>query len=251
VLDDGTTRFRRASGEAVFSYLTVGSFAERTVVPEAGAVRIAAEVPFEIAALIGCGVTTGVGAVVNNAGVPAGASVVVVGCGGVGLSVVMGAKLIGADPIVAVDLADEKLELAHELGATHGVRADGDWVSQVLAVTGGGADYAFEAIGLRETVELVPDLLALGGTGVLVGLTATGVRASFDVLSFAESGKRLVGSNYGGAVPSVDFPRLAQLYLAGALPLDKLVSERIALDEVEDAFAAMRRRERARSVIVY
>ena len=251
VLDDGTPPFRRASGESVYSYLTVGSFAGLTLVPEAGAIPVADEVPYEVGALIGCGVTTGVGAVVNNAEVPAGAATVVVGCGGVGLSVVMGAKLAGADPIVAVDLADEKLELARELGATHTVRADGDWVAQARSITGGGADFAFEAIGLVETVERLPDLLANGGTGVLVGLTATGVRASFDVLSFAESGKRLIGSNYGGSIPSVDFPRIAQLFLAGALPLDKLITHRIALEELEDAFAAMRRRERARSVIVY
>jgi S-(hydroxymethyl)glutathione dehydrogenase / alcohol dehydrogenase len=243
VLDDGTTRFKRSSGEDVYSYLAVASMAERTVIPEAGAIRIPAEVPFDVAALIGCAVTTGVGAVLNTAKVEAGASVVVLGCGGVGLSVVMGAALAGANPIVAVDVSDEKLELALEFGATHAVRSVGE--------VPGGADYVFEAIGLVETVEAIPDLLCSGGTGVLVGLTANNVRASFDVYSFVDTGKALVGSIYGGAVPALDFPRIANLYLTGKLPLDRLVSHRIGLDEVEDAFAAMRRRERARSVVVF
>ena len=251
VLDDGTTRFRRASGEDVFTYLAVGSMAERTVVPAAGAIAVPRELPLDVAALIGCAVTTGVGAVVNTARVRAGSSVVVLGCGGVGLSVVMGAALAGAEPIVAVDVSEEKLALAREVGATHAVRAGADADAEVVALTEGGADYAFEAIGLVETVELVPGLLRAGGTGVLVGLTAVGVRASFDVYSLVDAGKALVGSIYGGAVPAVDFPRLARLYLAGKLPLDRLVSHRIGLDDLDEAFAAMRRGERARSVIVF
>jgi len=248
VMDDGTTRFRRpGSGEDVFTYLAVGSMAERSVVPEAAAIPVPREVPWDVAALIGCAVTTGVGAVVNTAQVEAGASIVVVGCGGVGLSVVMGAALVGANPIVAVDVSEEKLALAQEVGATHAVRSTEEAAGLVV----GGADYAFEAIGLVETVEAVPSLLRSGGVGVLVGLTAAGVRASFDVYAFVDAGKTLVGSIYGGAVPALDFPRIAELYLAGKLPLDRLVSHRIGLDEVEEAFAAMRRRERARSVVVF
>jgi S-(hydroxymethyl)glutathione dehydrogenase/alcohol dehydrogenase len=243
VMDDGTTRFRRSSGQDVFSYLAVASMAERTVVPEAAAIPIPREVPLEVAALIGCAVTTGVGAVLNTAKVEAGASVVVIGCGGVGLSVVMGAALAGANPIVAVDVSEEKHALALDVGATQAVRS--------LAEVPRGADYVFEAIGLVETIEAVPDLLRAGGTGVLVGLAAYGVRASFDVYPFVDSGKTLVGSVYGGAVPALDFPRIAELYLAGRLPVDRLVSHRIGLDEVDDAFAAMRRRERARSVVVF
>lgn len=244
VLPDGTTRLRRADGTVVFPYLALGTFAGHAVVPESGAVRIPDAVPFEVAALIGCAVTTGVGAVLNNARVPAGASAVVIGCGGVGLAVVMGLALAGAHPIVAVDLADERLELARDLGATSTSR-------DVGSLAGGRADFVFEAIGTVPTIERVPDLLAPGGTGVLVGLTPEGQRASFDALSFAEAGKTLIGSNYGGAVPAVDFPRMAELYLAGRLPLDRLVSHRIGLDEVDAAFAAMRRRERMRSVVVY
>ena len=247
VLDDGTTRFRRASGEDVYTYLAVGSMAERTVVPEAGAIRVPRELPLDVAALIGCAVTTGVGAVVNTARVPAGSSVVVLGCGGVGLSVVMGAALAGADPIVAVDLSEEKLALAREVGATHTANSP----EEAVALVAGGADYAFEAIGLVETVEAVPSLLRAGGVGVLVGRTPVGVRASFDVYSLVDAGKALVGSIYGGAVPAVEFPRLASLYLAGKLPLDRLVSHRIGLEGLDEAFAAMRRGERARSVVVF
>ena len=247
VLDDGTTRFRRPSGQDVYTYLAVGSMAERTVVPDAAAIPVPAEVPPEVAALIGCAVTTGVGAVVNTARVEAGASVVVLGCGGVGLSVVMGAALVGAHPIVAVDVSEEKLALAQDIGATHAARSPEE--AHILLAR--GADYAFEAIGLVETVEAVPALLRAGGVGVLVGLTAAGVRASFDVYSFVDTGKTLVGSIYGGAVPALDFPRIAELYLAAKLPLDKLVSHRIRLDDLDGAFAAMRRGERARSVVVF
>ncbi len=248
VMDDGTTRFRRpGSGEDVFTYLAVGSMAERSVVPEAAAIPVPREVPWDVAALIGCAVTTGVGAVWNTARVEPGASVVVVGCGGVGLSVVMGAALAGADPIVAVDVAEEKLALAREVGATAAVSS----ADEAREFVGGGVDYVFEAIGLVETIEAVPSLLRTGGVGVLVGLTAAGVRASFDVYSFVDAGKTLVGSIYGGAVPALDFPRIARLYLAGRLPLDRLVSHRIRLDDVDEAFAAMRRRERARSVVVF
>ena len=249
VMDDGTTRFRRpGSGEDVYTYLAVGSMAARSVVPEAAAIPVPREVPWEVAALIGCAVTTGVGAVWNTARVEPGASVVVVGCGGVGLSVVMGAALAGAHPIVAVDVSEEKLALASSVGASHAVGTVDE--ARVL-VAPGGADYVFEAIGLVETVESVPSLLRSGGVGILVGLTAAGVRASFDVYSFVDTGKTLVGSIYGGAVPALDFPRIAELYLAGKLPLDRLVSHRIELEGVEEAFEAMRRRERARSVVVF
>jgi len=249
VMDDGTTRFRRpGSGEDVYTYLAVGSMAERSVVPEAAAIPVPRELPWDVAALIGCAVTTGVGAVWNTARVEPGASVVVLGCGGVGLSVVMGAALAGAHPIVAVDVSEEKLALAEEVGATQAVRAPDETRAHLPPA---GADYVFEAIGLVETIESMPSLLRSGGIGVLVGLTAAGVRASFDVYSFVDTGKRLVGSIYGGAVPALDFPRIAGLYLAGKLPLDRLVSHRIGLDGVDEAFAAMRRRERARSVVVF
>jgi len=248
VMEDGTTRFRRADGQDVFTYVGVGSMAERTVVPESGAIRVPAEVPAEVAALIGCAVTTGAGAVLNTAQVPPGASVVVIGAGGVGLSAIMGAALAGAEPIVAVERAEAKHALALEVGATHAVTS----AEEAREVVGGaGADFAFEAIGLVETIEALPGLLRPGGTAVLIGMPPYGVRASFDVYPFIDTGKALVGSIYGGSVPAVEFPRLAALYLAGKLPVDKLVSHRIGLDDLDDAFETMRRAERARSVIVF
>ncbi len=251
LLPDGTTRLTTGDGGTVYPYLAVGSMGEYSVVPESAAIRIPKEVPFDVASLIGCSITTGVGAVVNNAQVSAGSSAVVIGCGGVGLAVVMGLTLAGAHPIVAVDTSDAKLAAARSFGATHTVRADGDVTDRVHEITDGGADFAFEVIGRPETIEQLPGLLTTGGTGVLVGLPGAGEKAGIDVLDLAESGKTLIGSNYGGAVPSIDFPRVAQLYLAGRLPLDTLISDRIALGEVNEAFDAMRSGQRTRSVIVF
>src|SRR5205823_6341768 len=157
-------------GEPVHPYLTVGSFGERAVVPAAGAIPVPADLPADVGALIGCGVATGVGAVVNTAAVEPGASVVVIGCGGVGLSIVMGAALAGAATVVAVDTNDAKLELAQALGATHGVRAGERAAAGVAAACRDGPDYVFEAIGTGPTIEAAIDLTPRGGTAVLVGL---------------------------------------------------------------------------------
>ncbi len=250
-LPDGTTRLRRPGGAPVYPYLTVGSFGERAVVPEAGAVRVPPELPAEVGALIGCAVATGVGAVVNTAGVEPGAGVVVVGCGGVGLAIVMGAALAGADPIVAVDLHDAKLAMARDLGATHAVRAGTDSAAAVAAAVPGGADHVFEAIGTRGTSEWAIELTPRGGMCVLVGLTPEGTRASFDTFAFADGGRTLLGSNYGSTRPAEDFPRLARLHLAGKLPVERLISERIELEDVNRAFDLMRAGEGARRVIAY
>jgi S-(hydroxymethyl)glutathione dehydrogenase/alcohol dehydrogenase len=250
-MTDGTTRLRRPGGEAVASYLGVGTFGERSVVPESAAVIMPAALPAEVGALIGCAVATGVGAVVNTAEVEAGAGVVVIGCGGVGLSIVMGAALAGADPVVAVDLSDEKLSMARDLGATHGVRAGDGMPAEVAGICPGGPDYVFEALGLIATIEATMALVPRGGTGVLVGLTPDGARATFDAFGFADGSRRLLGSNYGFTQPQVDFPRLARLHLAGKLPIDRLVSERIDLDQVNAAFASMRAGDGARRVITY
>ena len=251
---DGTSRAHRADGTEVRAYLSIGTMAERTVVPAEAAIPIDDEVAPEVAALIGCCVSTGVGAVLKTAEVPAGASVAVFGLGGVGLSVVMGAVIAGATRIVAVDRVAEKLERARELGATHTVLAgDPDaTVAAVRAAAGeGGPDYAFEAIGAAVTVEQSIAVLPPGGKAVLVGLTPFGQRASFDVFPFVDGSRRILGSNYGFAVAATDFPRYAELHLAGRLPIDRLVDARIALDDLEDAFARMRRGEGVRRVITF
>ena len=250
-MPDGGTRLHRADGRPVFPYLTVGSFGERAVVPASGAVPVPPELPAEVGALIGCGIATGVGAVVNTARVEPGATVAVIGCGGVGLAIVMGAALAGAARVIAIDLNDAKLELARDLGATHAVRGGPRAAAGVAAACPEGPDYVFEAIGTGPTVELALELLPRGGTAVMVGLTPEGVRASFDAFSFADGGRTLLGSNYGSTQPGVDFPRLAGLYLAGRLPIDRVITERISLDDVNRAFDLMRRGDGARCVIVY
>jgi len=251
LMPDGGTRLRRLGGEPVRSYLAVGSFGQRAVVPASGAVRVDGRLPAELGALIGCGVATGVGAVTNTARVEPGASVVVIGCGGVGLSVVMGAALAGAHPIIAVDVEDAKLEQARDVGATHAVRGDGDVAAAVKAIVPGGADYAFEAIGLQRTIELMPDLICLGGVAVMVGMTPEDVRVSFSGFGMAEFGHSVLGSNYGSSVAPIDFPRIAALFEAGKLPIDRLITRRVALDEVNSAFDDMRARRGGRAVIVY
>ncbi|MDX6618128.1 MAG: S-(hydroxymethyl)glutathione dehydrogenase / alcohol dehydrogenase [Gaiellales bacterium] len=250
-LDDGTLRFRDGAGTSVYQYLSVGTFAEAAVVPASAVVPIPASVPFEVACLIGCSVTTGVGAVVNTARVEPGASLAVIGCGGVGLSVVMGAALAGAHPIIAIDVEDAKLDQARELGATHAVRGDAGVAAAVRAIVAGGVDYAFEAIGLQRTVELLPDLLCLGGVAVMVGMTAEDTQVRFSGFGLVEFGHSVLGSNYGSSVAPIDFPRIAALYEAGKLPIDRMITRRVALDEVNEAFDDMRARRGGRAVVVY
>ena len=251
---DGTTRLRTRDGRDLLAYCGLGTMAEEATVAASAAVPLPDGVDPAVAALIGCCVSTGVGAVLNTASVVAGSSAVVIGLGGVGLSVVMGLALAGADPIVAVDRVPAKLALARELGATHGIEAgpDADAIASAIRdATGGGPEYAFEAIGLQTTIELAIGCLRPGGTATLVGMTPFGERASFEVFPFVDGGRRILGSNYGSAVPTVDFPRYARLHLEGRLPVEKLIDRRIVLDDVEDAFAAMRRGEGLRRVIAF
>ncbi len=237
-------RLHRAGGEPIGAYSGIGTFGEHQVVAASAAIKVDRRTPPEIAALIGCAVTTGIGAVRNTARVRAGESVTVIGLGGVGLSAVMGAVADGAHPVTAVDTSPAKLELAVQAGAHRTLLAD-------EAAQAGGADHVIECIGLVETVELAIDLVRPGGTVTLVGMTPQGQRASFDVYRLVEDGITIRGSNYGSADPAVDFPRIADEYLAGRLPLDLLVTERIGLEQLENAFDAMRRRDGARRVIVY
>ena len=251
-MPDGSAALHRPAGGDVLTYCAIGTFANRQNVPAAAAIPMPDGTPPEVAALIGCCVTTGVGAATKTADVRLGSSVVVIGLGGVGLSCVMGAALAGAGQIVAVDRIPAKLELARAVGATDGLLAGPDAAASLAAIcdlTDGGPDTCFEAIGLPATIETAIACLPTGGTAVLVGMTPFGVRASFEPFPFVDGGRRILGSNYGSADPVVDFPRYAALHLAGRLPAERLVTGRIELDALEDAFGAMRRGEGVRSII--
>ena len=254
-MPDRTSRLRRPrDGAEVLSYCAIGTMAEAQVVPAAAAIPMPDGTPPAVAALIGCCVATGVGAVTKTAGMEPGASVAVIGLGGVGLSAVMGATLGGASRVVAVDRVAAKLDLAREVGATDVVLASGDDAATVAAIrdaTDGGPDVCVEAIGLRSTIEIAVASLPVGGTALLVGMTPFGLRASFEVFPFVDGARRIVGSNYGSAVPAVDFPRYAELHLAGRLPVERLITARIGLDGLEAAFERMRRGEGVRSVIEF
>lgn len=238
-------------GERIHQFLRLSAFAEWMLVNENTLVKIPEEMPLDRAALIGCAVTTGLGAVFNTAKVPAGSTVAVIGCGGVGLNCVQGAALAGAGRVIAVDTNPGKLELARDFGATDLVDATkGDPVEQVRELTDGGVEYAFEAIGLKVTAEQSFGMLERGGTATIIGMIPEGEKIELPGSDFLDE-KKIQGSNMGSNRFRVDMPRYVDLYLQGRLKLDELVSARIGLDEVNAGFDAMRRGEVARSVIVF
>ena len=235
VLHDGTSRLR-LRGETIFHYSGVSSFAEEAVVPESGAIRVPPGVPLTSAALIGCCVTTGVGAVLWTARVEPGATVVVIGCGAVGLSTIQGAGLATASQVIAVDPMADKLALAEEFGATKILLArSSEVVPEIRELTVGGADYVFDCIGLPETASDAIKMLGVGGSAVLVGLPAVGDTAEFKPYRLTESEQRVIGSYYGSSRPSVHFPLLAELYLQGRLRIDPLITSRRPLAEAQAA----------------
>jgi Zn-dependent alcohol dehydrogenase len=251
-LDDRSPLTDRA-GAPIVQGLRTGAFAEYAVVDASQVAVIPKDVPLESACLLGCGVITGVGAVVNTARVEEGSTVVVVGTGGVGLNAVQGAVLSGARTIMAVDLGDLKLEAASALGATHAVNPKADDVeAAVAAATGGrGADYVFVTAGASAAVEQGITLARRGGTVVVVGIPASGQTITLDPGLLADSGRRLVGSKMGSARVAVDVPRLVELYQKGLLKLDELISGRYPLEEINEAIASAARGEALRNVIVF
>ena len=241
-LMDGTTRLSR-EGEAVFHYSFLSTFAERSVVPERCCIPIAADVPFEIAALVGCAVTTGVGAVMRTADAKPGDRVAVIGCGGVGLSALMAAVAVGADPVIAVDAVAEKLETAAELGATRTVLWQGSPESTAEAVreaSGGGVDVAVEATGRPEAMLAAYLSTRPRGAAVLIGIPRADAVLELPAATIPRSERRVLGSIYGSSKPERDFTTTLDLYRSGMLPLDRLVSHRLPLDEVADAFELMK-----------
>jgi S-(hydroxymethyl)glutathione dehydrogenase/alcohol dehydrogenase len=248
-LMDGTSRLH-TNGATLQHGLMTACFAEQTVVAAAGAVKIPAELPLWQAALLGCGVVTGIGAVRNAAHVAPGDSVCVIGCGGVGLQVIAGARLAGASPIAAVDRGPEKLELARALGATHTVDSSvEDAVAAVRELTGGGADHSFEVVGRPETIRLAWDAIRSGGQAVVVGLVPRGLDVSVPGIEFL-SEKTLRGTYYGSGDAARDLPELASLALEGELDLAGVVSHTTDLDGVEAALGRLRRGEGARTVVI-
>lgn len=234
-LFDGTPRLS-VDGVDCFHYLGVSSYAERAVVPETGAIKVRSDAPLDAIAIVGCAVATGVGAVRSTAQVPAGATVAVIGCGGVGLSCVQGARMAGASRIVAVDLVPAKLDIAAQLGATEIIDGrSGDVVQQLAALVPEGLDFVFDAIGAIATTEQAIAALGIGGAAVVVGLPPAGQSASFDPLSLAESEQRILGSNYGSCVPHRDIPDLVDRFMTGELDLESMISARRPLSEASAA----------------
>jgi len=239
------------AGSKLNQFANLGSFAENMLVHEHAVVKINKDMPLDRGALIGCGVMTGVGAVIHTAKVEPGATVAVIGCGGIGLSAVNGAAIAGAGRIIAVDMQKSKLELARKFGATDVVNAkDTDPVAAVQELTSGGAHYTFEAIGLKKTAEQAFQMLRRGGTATIIGMIPPGQMVAVHGVDFLFE-KKLQGSMMGSNRFRVDMPRLVDFYLQGKLHLDDLISRRIGLKDVNDAFKELERGELARSVIVF
>ncbi|HEV8583426.1 MAG TPA: Zn-dependent alcohol dehydrogenase [Methylomirabilota bacterium] len=251
VLLDGTTRMA-LGGRPVYQYGHVATYASVTVVHESSAIAIDKTVPLDRAALIGCSVMTGVGAVINTAVVPPGASMAVFGVGGVGLNAVQGGAMVAAQPIIAVDVRGAKLDQARALGATHAIDASKeDPVAEIRRITKRGADFTFVAVGDTRAVGQAAEALAPGGTCVVIGVPATGATVPLDVRPLVTGERVIRGSSYGGARTREDLPRLVELYRAGKLKIDELISKRYGLDEANEAFRALAAGELARGLIVF
>lgn len=247
----GATIHFQQGGSPLFGFAGVGTWAEELIVPQQGVVKIDPDTPHEIASLVGCGVMTGVGAALNTAQVTPGSSVVVFGCGGVGISAIQGARVAGASEIVAVDLVDSKLEDAQRFGATHAVKPDElDSVRQ--SVTGGdGFDYAFEAIGLPQTMRSAYDTIRRGGTACIIGVGGLDKTISFNAFELFFDEKTIKGSYYGSADVRSDFSRMLNLWKNGRLDLEGMISKKIHIDDVNDAVEDLKAGTVIRSVITF
>ena len=239
------------NGEGLAQFLNLSSFAEYMLVHEHALAKIREDMPFDLAALIGCGVTTGVGSVIHTAGVEPGSSVAVIGCGGVGLSAINGAAIAGAGRIIAIDVVPGKLDLAKEFGATDVVNsAEADPVGSVRELTGGGVHYSFEAIGLAKTAQQAFKMVRRGGTATVIGMIPVGTMVEIHGPEFLGE-KKLQGSNMGSNRFRVDMPRFIDFYLQGKLHLDKMISGRIRLEQVNEALEQLKTGEVARNVIMF
>ena len=247
---DGTTRLHKGN-QRIAHMGKVACFAEQTVVPEVACVRAPDDLPWPQAAFIGCCTTTGVGAAIFAANVRPGSSVAVFGCGGIGLNILLGARLQNASTIIAIDIDEGRLGFARKFGATHFVNAAGENpVQAVKAMTGGrGADYTFEAFGSAETVRQTYEAVCKGGTAVAVGLSPVGDKAEIDLTELVRQEKTLKGTYYGSARPTVDMPTMIDLYQTGKLDLDSLIGKIYSLDQINDAYADLEAGSLGRGVI--
>ncbi|HEV2100411.1 MAG TPA: zinc-binding dehydrogenase [Stellaceae bacterium] len=251
-MHDGSARLK-LNGEPVNQMARIGTFSEEVVCPAEQLVKIRPDLPFAHAAIIGCSVATGIGAVIRHARVEAGTSVLVIGCGGVGLNVVQGAKLAGARPIIACDLLDNKLGYARQFGATHTVNGKSqDVVKAVQELTGGlGADTAFDAIGSEQTALQAVDALAPGGHAVLVGIPSFTTRAPINPSQMVYGEKTVSGTYYGSVRPAIDFPILADLDMEKRINLEGLISRTYRFEEINEGFRLMLSGAVARGVILF
>ncbi|MDA1002540.1 MAG: Zn-dependent alcohol dehydrogenase [Chloroflexi bacterium] len=239
------------NGKATGQFASVGSYAEYMLLHENGVVKMDDDMPFAQAALIGCGVTTGVGAALKTAKVEPGSTAVVFGAGGVGLSAIQGCRIAGARMIIAVDMVEHKLATARELGATHSIDASiEDPISKIHELTGGGADYAFEAIGLKKVAEQCWEAIRPGGLATIIGMIPVGEMVEIPGASFLRE-KKIQGSSMGSNSFKVDMPRYIELYRQGRLRLDEMITKRAPLEDINDRFRAMKDGEVARSVIMF
>jgi Zn-dependent alcohol dehydrogenase len=250
-LPDGSLRTRDAKGDALNIFSGCGVMAEYATMHVDNLVKIDPKIPFDRAALVGCAVTTGVGAVFNTARVVPGSSVAVFGCGGVGLNVIQGARIAGADRIIAIDTLESKLSLARQFGATDTLLSNEDPVKALKKMTGGGPDYAFECVGNGELAAAAYRAIRRGGLAVVVGVAKPGDSTSVRTMTLPFEEKTLTGSYFGSCVPRIDFPRMLALYLGGKLKLDELITRRYAVDEAPQAFADLESGKNARGVIVF
>jgi S-(hydroxymethyl)glutathione dehydrogenase / alcohol dehydrogenase len=239
------------NGSPVNQFANLSAYAEKMLVHENGLVKVKNDMPLDRAALIGCGVTTGVGAVLNTARVEAGATVAVYGAGGVGLAVIQGARIAGAGMIIAVDVFEKKLAQARELGATHAVDASKvDPVKTIREMTGGGVEYAFEAIGLKKAAEQAFECIRPGGTATVIGMIPVGQKLELEGSVFLRE-KRIQGCSMGSNRFKVDMPKYVDFYQRGLLRLDEMITRRGKLEDVNDAFRAMKAGEVARTVLMF
>jgi len=249
---DGTCRLRKGSQD-IHSTLGVGCFTEYNVVSEQSVLPIDPSIPFDMAAVVGCGVITGVGAVINKAKVKPGSSVAVVGVGGVGLNVIQGAVLANATKIMAIDILDSKLELARQFGATHVINASKeDPLERVMEITQGiGADYAFEAVGTAEAALTAYNLIRRGGCVVVVGVPGLDAKLTLPLVEIPGMEKSILGCNYGSGDSRTDLITLLELYKAGRIHLEQLVTKRYSLEEINRGFEDLEAGKNIRGVIIY